>query len=114
MRNIGNLTDFLELQAIMKAIFSKVPRFELPNGTKLRTRLFKDGKVCAVDYGGKRYVSQNPDTSSAYAERARKGIEIAWVLQTHARVKDATGKDYLVPCESVWLGRIEGDTVYMK
>lgn len=114
MNRIGQLKDFPALEAIADAINSKKMHFRLPDGTALRTKLFK-GVLFAVDHEGVRYVEQNPKTSSAYAARARAGSRIIWVIKTHQKARDATtGRDYLVPCENHWLGRIEDGQVYKK
>lgn len=113
MKNIGRLEKFPELEAIVDAIFSRKLHFTTPNGTRLRTRLFK-GVLFAVDYNGRRYVEQNPKTNSIYAERARSGAHILWVIKTHEKAIDATGKEYFVPCKNQWLGRVEDGIVHMK
>lgn len=113
MNNVGRVEKFPELEAIADAIFSKKMHFSLPNGTRLRTRLFK-GTLFAVDYNGLRYVEQNPRTSSAYAQRARGGARIIWVIKTHQKAVDASGKEYYVPCQNQWMGRVEDGLVYHK
>lgn len=113
MRNLGNVSRFPELAAICGAIFAKQRSFQLPNGDTLKTKLFK-GTLFAVDYNGFRYVEQNPDTQSAYAQKARQGHKIVWVIQTHRKVKDAAGAEHWVPCENLWRGRIEDGIVFMK
>lgn len=113
MKSIGRLERFPELEAIADAIFSHKMHFSLPNGTRLRTKLFK-GVLFAVDYNGVRYVEQNPKTSSAYASRARHGARILWVIKTHQKAIDAGGKEYFVSCHNEWLGRVEDGVVYMK
>ncbi len=106
-RNEGSLSKFPELQAICGAIFSRAMHFSLPNGTRLRTRLFK-GKLFAVEHEGKRYVEQNPNTSSAYATRTRGGARIVWVIRIARKINGQW-----VPCNE-WLGRIEDGIVWRK
>jgi hypothetical protein len=114
MKSRGRVEQFPELCAIADAIFTKKMHFVLPDGTRLRTKLFK-GKLFAVDYNGVRYVEQNPETESAYALRVRTdNARILWVIRTHSKVVDAAGQQQFVPCQDEWLGRIEDGMVYMK
>jgi hypothetical protein len=46
-----------------------------------------------------RYVEQNPNTKSEYADRARAGTRIVWVIRKS---------------DSAYLGRVEDDRVFMK
>ena len=106
-QNVGSIDKYPLLQAIGGAIFSKTMFFSLPNGTRLRTKLFK-GKLFAVEYEGIRYVEQNTHTQSAYAARAREGARIVWIIRILRR-------DHVnwVPCNE-WLGRIEDGIVWKK
>lgn len=113
MKRIGRLEQFPDLAAIVDAIMSKKMHFSLPNGERLRTRIFKD-TLFAVDHNGLRYVEQNPKTSSEPARRAREGARIVWIIRTHRKVTDATGKEYFVSCANEWLGRVEDGIVYKK
>jgi hypothetical protein len=106
-RNLGSVSKFPELAAICGAIFSKAMFFSLPDGTRLRTKLFK-GKLFAVEHNGVRYVEQNPQTQSAYAQRARAGARIVWVIRVARQVGD-----HWVPVNE-WLGRIEDGFVWMR
>ncbi len=106
-RNLGSVSQFLALQAIVGAIFSRAMYFSLPDGTRLRTKLFK-GSLFAVEHEGMRYVEQNLNTRSAYAERAKKGARIVWVIRTYKKV----GEEW-IPCNE-WLGRIEDGNVWRK
>lgn len=106
-RNEGSLSKYPELQAICGAIFSRAMYFSLPNGGRLRTRLFK-GQLFAVEHEGLRYVEQNPDTSSAYAARAREGVRIVWVIRVARKVNGQW-----VKCNE-WVGRIEDGIVWRK
>lgn len=114
MKKHGRVENFPELCAIADAIFTKKMHFALPDGTRLRTKLFK-GTLFAVDYNGVRYVEQNPETSSAYAQRVREQqARILWVIRTHRKVQDAAGAEQWVPCQDEWLGRVEDGEVFMK
>lgn len=112
-KRVGRVESFPELCAIADAIFTKKQSFELPNGTRLRTKLFK-GTLYAVDYNGVRYVEQNPRTNSAYALRARNGARIFWVIRTHRKVIDAAGVEQFVPCSEEWLGYVEDGGVFLS
>jgi hypothetical protein len=111
MKRVGTLEQWPALAAIVAGIFEKKSNFKLPDGTTLRTSVFK-GTLFAVDYRGLRYVEQNPETSTEYAERARRGARIVQVYRTHRRVVDAAGQEQLVPC-SEYAGRVEGSDVFM-
>ena len=117
MRNFkraGRVEKFPELEAIADAIFTKKMHFQLPDGTRLRTKLFK-GALFAVDYNGVRYVEQNPKTSSAYAQRAREqSARIFWVIRTHRKVVDAAGTEQYVECSEQWLGYVENGEVFLS
>jgi hypothetical protein len=113
-KNAGRVEKFPELCAIADAIFTKKMHFQLPDGTRLRTKLFK-GTLFAVDYNGVRYVEQNPKTSSAYALRVRDhGARIFWVIRTHKKCIDAAGSEQYVPCTEEWLGYVEDGGVYLS
>ena len=113
-KNAGRVEKFPELCAIADAIFTKKQGFQLPDGTRLRTKLFK-GTLYAVDHNGVRYVEQNPNTSSAYALRAKEhGARIFWVIRTHRKVMDAAGAEQYVPCTEEWLGYVEDGGVYLS
>lgn len=110
----GRVENFPELCAIADAIFTKKRSFQLPDGTRLRTKLFK-GTLYAVDHNGVRYVEQNPNTNSAYALRARDySARIFWVIRTHRRCADAAGTEHYVPCVEQWLGYVEDGRVYLS
>ena len=106
-RNLGSISQYPELQAICGAIFSKQMHFSIPNGKHLRTKLFR-GMLFAVDHEGVRYVEQNPATSSPYAQRARAGAHIVWVIRTAHKIEGQW-----VPCNE-YRGYIEDGTVWMK
>jgi hypothetical protein len=113
-RNVGSVGQFPELQAICGAIFSRVMFFSLPDGTRLRTKLFK-GTLFAVEHEGLRYVEQNPRTQSAYAKRARAGARILWVIRIARQIGDGSQERPLswVSCNE-WLGRIEDGLIWRK
>jgi len=45
-----------------------------------KTKSFAGGKVRGMDVGNWRFVEQNPNTKSRWAERARNGEKIMWVI----------------------------------
>lgn len=106
-QNMGSVSRFPELQSICGAIFSKATHFSLPNGQRVKTKIFKR-ELFAVEHEGVRYVEQNPQTTSAYAERARAGARIVWVIRTARKINGQW-----VACNE-WLGRIEDGVVWMK
>ena len=106
-RNMGSVSQYPTLQAICGAIFSKAMHFSLPNGARLRTKLFKR-KLFAVEHEGLRYIEQNLKTTSAYAARARAGARIIWVIRIARKIDDQW-----VACND-WVGRIEDGLVWMR
>lgn len=106
-RNLGSVSQYPDLQAIAGAIFSRAMYFSLPDGTRLRTKLFK-ASLFAVEHDGLRYIEQNPNTRSAYADRAKSGARIAWVIRIYKRVDNNW-----TPCNE-WLGRVEDGIVWRK
>ena len=98
-RNLGDVNKFAALRLIHFAIFNRIHSFALPDGRLVQTKKFKGGTLYAVDLDDRRYVEQNPNTQSAYADRARQGAKILWVI------KRSTGE---------YLGYIEDDVVWMK
>lgn len=115
MKNIGSLDKFPELRCICQAILGKKANCILPNGTELNTVTFRKGQLYAVDHKGFRYIEQNTASGSHYAERARQGSKIIWVIQTHNKSIDAQGTEYMVPLKNnLWRGRIEDGIVYMN
>jgi hypothetical protein len=113
-KRAGRVEQFPELCAIADAIFTKKTGFVLPDGTRLRTKLFK-GTLYAVDHNGVRYVEQNPNTSSAYAQRVREEqARIFWVIRTHQKIVDAAGTEQFVPSTEEWLGYVEDGGVFLS
>ena len=98
-RNLGEVVQFNELAAIYESIVKHMPQRRLPNGDFYITKKFKGGTLYAVDYKGIRYVEQNQNTPSAYAERARQGAKIVWVIRK---------------ADNEYLGYIEDGVVWMK
>jgi len=114
MKKVGITKDFPELMTIADAIFAHKAEFVLPDGNRVQTCIFKN-TLYAVDYKGVRYVEQNPKTSSVFAQRVREeGARILWVIRTHRKIIDAADKIQYVPCADEWLGRVEGDVIFMK
>lgn len=98
MKNIGHVSQFPELHAIWMAVMHHKNQTELPDRTRVSTRRFKGGKIFGIDHAGKRYIEQNPETHSAYAERARRGSKIMWVIDLNT---------------NQYLGRIDEEVVFM-
>ncbi len=98
-RNLGDVNQFAVLRLIHHAIFNRIHAFALPDGRLVHTKKFKGGTLYAVDLDDRRYVEQNQNTRSAYADRARQGAKILWVIK---RSNDQ------------YLGYIEDGVVYMK
>lgn len=101
--NLGSVSRFPQLAAIYQAICGRVLWFWLPEGeSQVRCRLKimgSDAKLVAVDHANRRYIEQNPKTQSIYAQKARDGVRIVWVINT------LTGD---------FIGRIEDGIVWMK
>ena len=112
-KNIGSVGKFPELNAISDAIFHKKNEFQLPDGTPLTTKVFKN-TLYAVEHKGIRYIEQNPNTNSAYAQKAKGGAQIFWVIRMSRKVIDAAGVEQYVPCAEEWLGYIEDGKVYLS
>ena len=101
--DLGSVNGFAELRVIWNAIWDQVASAKLPNGDKIYTRQFKGGTLWAVDYKNLRYMQQNPNTRSAYADRAKDGAKIVWVIR-----RNSGGN------EDTYLGYIEEGIVYLK
>lgn len=99
MKLVGHVSQWKELHAIWLAVMLHKNQTELPDGTRIFTRRFKNGKLFGIDHAGKRYIEQNPETHSAYAERARRGSKIMWII-------DLSTNQYL--------GRIDEEQVFMQ
>lgn len=101
--NLGSVSRYPQLTAIYQAICGRVLWFWLPEGdsqTRCRIKIMgSDAKLVAVDHDHRRYIEQNPKTQSIYAQKARDGVRIVWVIDTH------TGD---------FIGRIEDGVVWMK
>lgn len=98
MQGLGHVSQFPQLLALWLAITQHRPEVRFPDGTCLATRRFKEGKLFGIDYQGKRYVEQNPETHSAYAARARRGSKIVWVIDLRT---------------NQYLGRIDEEQVHL-
>jgi hypothetical protein len=98
-RNAGRVEQFGELKAIWEAIWSRASMVQLPDGTKATIKSYKGGTLWAVEHKGLKYIQQNPNTRSAYADRAKGGSKIVWVIRQE-------------PNE--YLGYIENGVVWMK
>lgn len=107
---LGPVENFPQIQAVYEAIFSRSPRFELPDGTRLRTKSFLGGKILGVDYRWHRYLEQNPDKDSLWGYRAREGAKIMWIIQAYTTMATT---NQLVPC-NYWVGRVEDGIVWKK
>ncbi len=98
-RNLGDVVEFAELNAIYLAIAAHKDTFQIPNGNMLFTKKFKGGTLYAVDHKGIRYMEQNPNTGSAYAKKSQEGAKIVWVIRLR---------------EGGYLGYIEDGIVWMQ
>jgi len=102
-RRLGPVAEYNQLSAIYQAICEQVLWFWLPEGgsqIRCRTKIMgPDVKLMAVDHAYRRYIEQNPKTQSIYAEKAREGVRIVWVIDTRT---------------SDFIGRIEDGVVWMK
>lgn len=97
---IGSLEKWPVIARIVEGIFNRKQLYvQVPTATKVAAikGFGPVGRIRAVDFDGKRYLEQNPRTTSAYATRARKGVQIVWVID------QASGE---------YLGRIESGRVY--
>ena len=100
MRDVGPLSEFPELSEIVGAIFNRqFLQVRLSNGQIIKAGAFQPKNLWYVDHAGMRYVEQNPNSKSEYADRAREGTRIVWVIRKS---------------DSQYLGRVEGDRVFMK
>ena len=97
MQAVGNISQFPELRQIYQAICNR-QKYWAFDGKKHQVGWFRNKNLYYVDHNGKRYVEQNPASSSVYAKRAQEGVKIVWVI----RLED-----------NKYLGRIEKGVVYM-
>ena len=79
MERIGSVADFAVLKEIYRAVMEH-RAFAQINGTTVFTRRFAGGTIFGMDYQNRRYIEQNPKTSSQYAVQARSGVKIMWVI----------------------------------
>jgi hypothetical protein len=71
-------------QTIVDAIFSG--RETITLGEKVYYRkLFKSGTVRGFDIEGWRWIEQNPQTGSYYAEQAKAGKKIVWIINIETK-----------------------------
>lgn len=114
MKKIGDLEQYPGLSIIANAIFSGTRTFRLPDGQLHELKFFKGGKILGFDYRGRRYIEQNPDTSTDYARRVRnEGAQILWIIRTHRKFVDAQGRVRLVPTrDRDWVGRVDNGEVF--
>lgn len=98
MNNLGNVSQFPELTQIYQAVVNHQSDWTF-NGKKQNTQIFKNKNLYYIDHNGVRYVEQNKNSNSAYAQRVRTGAKIIWVI----RLSD-----------NCYLGRIENNVVYHK
>lgn len=101
---IGPVAEFGQLSAIYQALCGHLLWFWLPTpegGVKARTKLMGAPEhLFAFDHDFKRYIEQNPNTSSIFSRRVKnQGARIVWVLDTRT-------KEYI--------GRIEDGIVYVR
>ena len=98
-QDLGSVNQYPELSLIHNAIFQRIHAFVLSGERTVYTKRFKGGTLYAVDLDGLRYVEQNPNTRSAYADRARSGARILWIIRKS---------------DGEYLGYVEAGTVYKK
>jgi len=96
MERIGSVADFAVLKEIYRAVMEH-RAFAQINGTTVFTRRFAGGTIFGMDYQNRRYIEQNPKTSSQYAVRARRGEKIMWCISL---------------TEDAYLGRVDEGIVY--
>jgi len=96
MQELGAVSRFPELCQIYQAIVNK-QKFWAFGGQAREVGLFHEKNLRYVDHNGIRYVEQNPNSQSAYADRARRGAKIVWCI----RLSD-----------NQYVGRIENGVVY--
>jgi hypothetical protein len=100
MRDVGPLSEFPELSEIVGAIFNRqFLQVRLSNGQIIKASSFQPKNLWYVDHNGMRYVEQNPNSKSEYADRARSGARIIWVIRKS---------------DNQYLGRVDGDRVFAK
>ena len=69
--------------AIFEAIFSKETEVEI-EGSTYAIKKFKSKNLRYVDIYGYRFIEQNPNKSSKWAQMAREGSKILWVFKGRA------------------------------
>ncbi len=65
---------------VAEGIFSDKKTFEIEDKKYTVNILLKSG-LRYVDLGGFRFIEQNPDKSSKWAQMAREGKQIIWVFK---------------------------------
>lgn len=73
------------LDILAKAVYSSL--FEgaaMPDG--IMSKAFKDGALKGAIGQGLTFVEQNPNTGSGYAQQAREGHNIMWILTDNGYV----------------------------
>lgn len=101
MKNLGDVNQFSELAAIYHGVVNCPAGTPIPvgRGALVRVSRFQNKRLNYLDFEGRRYVQQNPNTSSVYAAEARQGSKIIWIIRL---------------LDNVYLGRIQDGTVYLK
>ena len=98
MDQVGPVGKYLVLNQIWMAVTEHRP-YATIKGAPVFTKKFAGGTIFGMDYQNRRYIEQNPRTSSQYAVRARRGEKIMWVISL-------TTNEYL--------GRVDEGIVYLK
>ena len=96
--SLGSVAQFPELAAIYESIVEHRDTVQL-DGHPMVTKKYKGGTLYAVRHKEILYIEQNQNTQSDYAERARAGAKIVWVIR---------------PRDNNYLGYIENGEVFMK
>lgn len=97
-KNLGSVSQYPLLQKIYSAVCGDGKNFTY-DGKTIKVGKFVNKNLFYVEMDGLRYVQQNPNSQSAYALRARRGVKIMWII----RLSD-----------DVFMGRVENDTVFKK
>jgi len=65
---------------VAELLFNQEVGRVFPGPKELIIKAMADGKVKCLDTGGLRFLTQNPTTPSKWAQMARKGQKIVWVI----------------------------------
>jgi len=65
---------------VSKNIFKKVPSVEV-DGKSYPVEIIRPAYLRTVSFGPYRFIEQNPEKDSRWAEMARDGHEICWIFK---------------------------------